>query len=227
MSKNLNHLAIILDGNARWAKNKSLPQFFGHQKGVKNIEKILTASIELGIKHLSLFCFSTENWKRSAEEVHYLLDLLKIYLDKEVHNLHKNNIKLVVMGNLSLLNNQLREQINQAETLTKDNKKITLYIAFSYGGRQEIVDACQAIIDNKIATVNEKIFKEYLYIPNMPDVDLLIRTSGEYRISNFLLWQIAYAELYFCKKYWPEFDKHELIKAIDEYSQRTRKFGLR
>jgi len=223
----VNHLAIIMDGNARWANSQKLPYSQGHLVGADRIKKLIPHFIELGIPYVTLYAFSSENWRRSKIEVAFLLKLLYHYLEKETASLHKNGVKIKVIGRLNLLNDKLKKQINDAVELTKNNNIITICIAFSYGGRTEIVDACQNILDSGKTNIDEEEFKNYLYDPTMPDVDLLIRTSGELRISNFLLWQIAYAELYFSLKYWPDFAKEDIIAALDDYEKRKRTFGAR
>lgn len=223
----VNHLAIIMDGNARWTLGKDLPKFEGHRVGADKVKKLLANFIELNIPYVTLYTFSSENWRRSKTEVTFLLKLLRYYLKNETAALHKNGVKIKIIGKLGLLDSVLQKQIHDAMELTKHNNKITLCLAFSYGGRAEIVDACQKIIDSGKTNISEHEFINYLYDPEMPDVDLLIRTGGVYRISNLLLWQIAYAELYFLPKYWPDFDKQDLLEALDDYSKRKRTFGGR
>jgi len=226
-TSDVKHLAIIMDGNARWAEEKNLPKLEGHRNGVEAIRKLLKPLLELDIQYITLYAFSLENWKRGAEEVSWLMYLLSFYLKKELASLNKNGVRLKVIGRLDLLSLDLQNKINEAILLTENNMKMTLCIACSYGGRAEIVDACQKIIDSGKKEINETDFKNYLYDPEMPDVDLLIRTSGDLRISNFLLWHASYAELYFTSKYWPDFDKEDLSKAIEDYSKRKRNFGGR
>ncbi|WP_425361714.1 polyprenyl diphosphate synthase [Candidatus Tisiphia endosymbiont of Mystacides longicornis] len=223
----VNHLAIIMDGNARWTLGKDLPKFEGHRVGADKVKKLLANFIELNIPYVTLYTFSLENWRRSKTEVTFLLKLLRYYLKNETEALRKNGVKIKIIGKLDLLDSVLQKQIHDAMELTKHNNKITLCLAFSYGGRAEIVDACQKIIDSGKTNIGEHEFINYLYDPEMPDVDLLIRTGGVYRISNLLLWQIAYAELYFSPKYWPDFDKQDLLEALDDYSKRKRTFGGR
>jgi undecaprenyl diphosphate synthase len=226
MDDSIKHIAIIMDGNRRWAKERKLPAVEGHRHGAQQIKTITSNVIELNIPYLTLYAFSSENWNRSADEVSWLLNLLAIYLKKELANLIKNGIRLKVIGRLELLNDKLQSQINEAVLLTQDNYKITLCIAFSYGGRWEIIDACKKIIDAGIKEFGEVDFKNYLYDPEMPDVDMLIRTGGSFRISNFLLWQSSYAELYFSKKYWPDFNKQDLTDMVSDYFTRRRTFGV-
>jgi undecaprenyl diphosphate synthase len=223
----LNHLAIIMDGNARWAAQNQLPKLEGHRNGVENIKKLLPIVMKQDISYLTLYGFSYENWKRSNEEVSYLLDLLGYHLTQTLSLLHENNIRLKVIGRLGRLSSSLQKRINDVVEATKENNKMVLCVAFSYGGRIEVLDACQKIVDSGKMVITEDNFRNYLYDADMPDVDLLIRTSGEQRISNFLLWQSAYAELYFSPKYWPDFNETDLMRAIDEYSKRKRNFGVR
>jgi len=225
MKNNIEHLAIIMDGNRRWASTRNLPSLEGHRNGAKTIKTIVSHVMEINIPYLTLYAFSSENWKRSDDEVSWLMNLFSFYLTKELAKLIKNGVRLKIIGRLELLNGRLQNQINEAMLLTKDNKRITLCIAFSYGGRWEIIDACQKIIDSGNKEINEIDFKNYLCDPEMPDVDLLIRTGGVSRISNFLLWHSSYAELYFSSKYWPDFHKVDLINVIDDYSKRQRTFG--
>ena len=227
ISHNLAHLAIIMDGNARWASSRGKTKAQGHKKGSEAAKSLLPHAVKMGIKYLTLYAFSSENWQRSASEVSILVNLLSHYVKNETKMLKEHNIRLKVIGNLERLAPNLQEKIKNIIEATKDNSKMTVTIAFSYGSREEIVTACQKAIDSDIKTVTEESFKSFLYDPEMPDVDLLIRTSGVYRISNFLLWQAAYAELYFSDKLWPEFDENDLKAAIIDYSQRKRNFGGR
>ena len=227
------HIAIIMDGNARFAISKSLPIKIGHKMGADNVQKITDNCIEIGVKYLTIYAFSSENWNRPQEEVKYLMDLLYDYLAKESSELMKRGIKIIVSGNLDNIEEHLKNKIAQVEELSKNNTKLTLNVAFSYGARQEIVDATKKIavaVKNQeiiIEDVNENLFSNYLYHPEIPDPDLLIRTAGDLRISNFLLWQIAYTELYFSEKFWPEFNKSELLKAINNFNKRERRYGKR
>lgn len=223
----LDHLAIIMDGNARWARERGLPKSDGHKKGAETAKSLLPAATKLGIKYLTLYAFSSENWRRPASEVSILLKLLSYYVKNETKILSKYQIKLRVIGNLEKLSPTLKEEINNAVALTKNNNKMIVTIAFGYGGRAEIVDACQKAIDSGAQKMSEENFAKFLYDPEMPDVDLLIRPGGLYRISNFLLWQIAYAELYFTEKYWPDFNEDDLKAAIEDFKQRKRSFGGR
>jgi undecaprenyl diphosphate synthase len=233
LAKIPDHIAIIMDGNARYAKSKSLPIKVGHKIGSDNVQKIANNCIEIGVKYLTIYAFSSENWNRPKEEVDYLMSLLYEYLSKESQELIDSGVKIVVSGNLNSVEEKLKNKIRQVEELSKNNSKLTLSVAFSYGARQEIVDAVKKIaiaVKNQeiiIDDINEDLFKKHLYHPEIPDPDLLIRTAGDLRISNFLLWQIAYTEFYFSEKFWPEFDKFELIKAINNFNKRERRYGKR
>ena len=233
LAKIPDHIAIIMDGNARYAKSKSLPIKVGHKIGSDNVQKIANNCIEIGVKYLTIYAFSSENWNRPKEEVDYLMSLLYEYLSKESQELIDSGVKIVVSGNLNSVEEKLKNKIRQVEELSKNNSKLTLSVAFSYGARQEIVDAVKKIaiaVNNQeiiINDIDEDLFKKHLYHPEIPDPDLLIRTAGDLRISNFLLWQIAYTEFYFSEKFWPEFDKFELIKAINNFNKRERRYGKR
>lgn len=223
----LKHLAIILDGNGRWASSHDLHKAEGHKSGAENAHKIVELCAKKGIKHLSLFCFSSENWRRSDEEVGDLMDLLSFYLTERIEDLNKNNICLKIIGDKTKLSEENQKSIARAEEITKDNDTLSLYLAISYGGKDEIVRATKKIIESKPTDkeITEDLISKNLDAPNMPDVDLLIRTSGEKRISNFLIWQIAYSELYFTDVLWPDFNEEELNKAIDFFNNRKRNFG--
>lgn len=227
MDSKINHLAIIMDGNARWAKAQNLPTSEGHSTGTKAVERIISATMEQKIPFLSLYTFSSENWNRPQKEVAFLIKLFNSYLMEKINALNEKGVKLKIIGRFERLEASIQKNILDAMNITKNNDKLTLYICLGYGGRLEILDACQKIIDSGIKNIDEKAFRNYLYDPNMPDVDLFIRTGGIYRISNFLLWQIAYAELFFSKTYWPNFDKEDLMEAIKDYSSRNRNFGGR
>ena len=226
-----NHLAIIMDGNGRWASDKGEKRIFGHRNGVKAVQKVVEEAAELKIKHLTLFAFSTENWKRPREEIGVLMKLLVSSLKSEFEKLLKNRIKLNVIGNIDQLPKIVQDELNYVINKTKNNTKMTLTLALSYGGREELVSTFTKLafkVKNNIISpekIDQSIINEHLYTHNLPDVDLLIRTSGEKRISNFLLWQIAYAELYFSKILWPDFNKKHLHKAIINYQKRERRFG--
>jgi undecaprenyl diphosphate synthase len=225
------HVAIIMDGNGRWAKQQGLLRVIGHESGTKSVRDVVEASAEIGIKNLTLYAFSTENWKRPKLEVQTLMKLLVKSLKKEIKTLQKNNIKLSAIGNLNDLPKKAHKELLEVIEKTKDNKHMTLTLALSYGSREEIVNVIKELthkVKNNIISVesiDESIINKHLYTQNLPDVDLLIRTSGEQRISNFLLWQIAYAELYFTDILWPDFKKENLYEAIINYQNRERRFG--
>ncbi len=227
------HIAVIMDGNARWAKNKGLPVAMGHKAGSKAIKTLVKSAIEFGVKYLTIYAFSTENWQRPKEEVGYLMFLLKEYLTKEVNDLIENGVKIVVSGNLENIEESLVKRIRSIEEQTKNNQAICLNVAFDYGSRQEIVDGLKKIVlaieENKInlSEINEDLISKNLYQSQIPDPDLLIRTAGELRLSNFLLWQLAYSELYFTEKFWPDFSKEDLYEAIFNFNQRKRNYGKR
>lgn len=225
MIKNIpEHIAIIMDGNGRWAKKRFLPRTVGHNEGAKTLRKMLIYAKEIGIKYLTVYAFSTENWNRSAEEVTTLMVLFKNYLQNEEKNFLENNIRFMVSGREENVSKELLESIKHLEEKTKFNDGIVLNIAFNYGGRAEIIDAVNKIIASGEKNIDEEKFRNYLY-HNIPDPELVIRTSGEFRISNFLLWQIAYSEIYITEKLWPDFDEEELDKAIESFSKRDRRFG--
>ena len=225
------HTAIIMDGNGRWAEQKGMPRIFGHQNGVTAVRKIVEAASKFNIKYLTLFTFSVENWDRPRSEVDTLMGLLVQTLKDEFEDMFKNNIKLHAIGDLDTLPGEVREDLYTIIESTKDNTGMTLTLALSYGGKQEIFKAVKEIsekVKNDIICLDnfdDSVINDHLYTSNLPDVDLLIRTSGEKRISNFLLWQIAYAELYFTDVYWPDFTEEDLEKAIVEYQNRERRFG--
>lgn len=227
------HLAIIMDGNARWAKNNNLELKDGHNFGCENIELITNQCLNIGVKYLTLYAFSSENWQRPQNEVSYLLDLLKFYLDYKIEKLNQAGVKILVSGRLDNLEESLIDKIKSIENLTSNNQKIVLNIAFSYGGREEIKEGLIKIAKKVLAKeidikdIDEDSFRKYLYQPEIPDPDLLIRTGGDIRISNFLLWQIAYSELYFTETLWPDFKNRELKKAIINFNQRKRTYGKR
>lgn len=226
------HIAIIMDGNGRWAKQKGKLRIFGHQNGVAAVRDTVEASAELGIKFLTIYAFSTENWNRPRIEVNALMELLVSSINKERKTLQENDIRLLAIGDLDSLPRKCNKELSEAMELTKDNKRMTLILALSYSSRWEIVNAVQNIIKDiqadKISPdkINESLFSSYLCTKGIPDAELLIRTSGEHRISNFLLWQIAYAELYFTNKFWPDFRREDLYEAILSYQQRERRFGM-
>jgi len=219
------HIAIIMDGNGRWAKKRGLPRVFGHRAGIKAVRATVEACRELGIPCLSLYAFSTENWQRPKTEIKALMNLLYKYLGKEKQNLKKNNIKLIVSGDINALPKKIQNEIKKVTDYTKNCDGMILNLCLNYGSRQEITNAVNKIISKKYSCVDESIISKNLYTSDLPDPDLLIRTSGEYRISNFMLWQLAYTELYFTNVLWPDFTKEELFKAIQNYQQRERRFG--
>lgn len=225
------HLAIIMDGNGRWAKQKGRLRVFGHEHGVKAVRDVAVNCSKLGIKYLTLYAFSTENWKRPKLEVDTLMKLLVSSLKKELHTLNENNIKLNAIGNIESLPPRALAELKEVMARTSQNKTMTLTLALSYGAREEIKNAIQSIsakVKNNIISpenIDETIINNHLYTRNLPDVDLLIRTSGEHRISNFLLWQIAYAELYFIDVFWPDFKEPHLLEALENYQHRERRFG--
>jgi undecaprenyl diphosphate synthase len=221
------HIGIVMDGNGRWAKQRKLPRLLGHRAGTENTRRVLRACGEVGIKIVTLYGFSTENWQRPKNEVNGLFSIFEDAIDREVPELHRNGIRLRHLGRTDRLPERLVKKIQSAMELTKDNDQLILNLAFNYGGRAEIVDATRRIIADGIdpAAIDEELFASYLYTAGLPDLDLFIRTGGEMRLSNFLLWQTAYAEYYTTPTYWPDFDEAELEKALVAYSQRTRKFG--
>ena len=226
-----NHIAIIMDGNGRWARKRGLRREKGHQAGKKSVKKIIESCIELGIKYLTLYAFSTENWNRPKIEIDFLMQLLFLSLNDEFENLNKNNIKFDTIGNLERLPKKISNYLEKVKFETNENSTLTLTLALSYGSRNELIDAMKEIslkVKNNIISsknIDETVINNHLYTRNLPDVDLLIRTSGEKRISNFLLWQIAYSELYFTEKLWPDFEKKDLYKALICYQNRERRFG--
>ncbi len=225
------HLAIIMDGNGRWAKKKGLFRVAGHESGTKSVREVVEGCAEIGVKYLTLYAFSTENWNRPKLEVQTLMKLLVSSLKKELKTLHENNIKLATIGNIEALPQKAQKELNEVIEKTKDNTHMTLTLALSYGSREELIKTIQNIsikVKNDLLSphlINEAVINEHLYTKNLPDVDFLIRTSGEERISNFLLWQIAYAELYFTEILWPDFRKSDLFEAILNYQKRERRFG--
>jgi len=222
------HVAIIMDGNRRWAKEKGLSVIRGHNEGAKAFEKISDIFREKGIKVLTVYAFSSENWKRSKTEVGHLMRLMKRVLKNKVKKLHQKNIRLIVSGKIKGLSKDLQKTIHEAMELTKDNSDGVLNIAMNYGGREEILSAIKKIMKEKkckVENLTEEAFSKYLYTGGLPDPDLMIRTSGEQRISNFLPWQLAYTELYFTDKNWPDFGSKDLDKAISEYKKRQRRLG--
>lgn len=221
------HIGIVMDGNGRWAKKRRLPRLMGHRAGTENTRRVLRACGEFGIKIVTLYGFSTENWQRPKDEVEGLFNIFEGAIDREVPELYRNGVRLRHLGRTEGLPDRLVQKIESAMELTKDNDRLILNLAFNYGGRAEIVDATRCIIAEGIdpTAIDEALFSSYLYTADLPDLDLVIRTGGEFRLSNFLLWQTAYAEYYATPTFWPDFDEAELEKALLAYSQRTRKFG--
>lgn len=223
----LKHIAIIMDGNRRWAKERFLPTAMGHKEGVNALKRTLTACKDYGIKYLTVYAFSTENWNRSKDEVEFLMKLLFQTIKDEILDLNKNEIKVKFIGDLSKLSDSLQNLLYQTENDTKNNKGVNLQIAFNYGSKNEIVNAVKRIIKDgvKAEDISEDLISNYLYTSNIPDPDLLIRTGGEMRISNFLTYQSAYSEILVLDKYWPQFDEKELANAVIEFKRRNRRFG--
>jgi undecaprenyl diphosphate synthase len=219
------HIAIIMDGNGRWARQRHLPRIFGHRTGITSVRDVVRACGELGVKVLTLYAFSSENWSRPTAEIQALMRLLEQYLVRELPELQKNNVQLRAIGRLEALPEGAREKLAKVIQATAKNQGLVLNLALNYGGRQEIVDACNRLLKERHPKIDEKTFARYLYAPDCPDPDLLIRTSGEVRISNFLLWQLAYTEFYITTVPWPEFRRHHLYEAIADYQQRERRFG--
>jgi len=216
-----------MDGNGRWAENHGLPRLEGHRAGVSNVHPILKSLNNRGIEYITLYAFSTENWNRPDDEVNGLFHLLENIIDEEARELHKKGVRIRHVGRLEGLPRELQDAIERAVNLTAENKGMTLGVALNYGGREEILNAIRRVIDDKTGAekVDEKIFRRYLYDSDFPDVDLVVRTGGEIRTSNFLIWQAAYAEYYFTPVLWPDFNEEELKKALQAYSQRQRRFG--
>jgi undecaprenyl diphosphate synthase len=222
------HVGIIMDGNGRWAREHGLPRLEGHRAGTENIRRVLEACGEFGIKILTIYAFSTENWGRPQVEVRGLMRILEEVIDREVQNLHKNGVQLRHIGRLEGLSQRLQQAVRDALELTKENDRLILNVAFNYGGRSEILDAVRRLMGDGISPqeLSEELFERYLYTAGLPPPDLIIRTGGEMRLSNFLIWQAAYAEYYSTPTYWPDFNEEELHKALLAYSQRERRFGL-
>ena len=221
------HIAIIMDGNGRWARAKTLPRIAGHKQGVKTVRNITEICGELGVKYLTLYTFSEENWNRPQMEVSALMKLLVSSLNREVRNLDKNNVRFTVIGDVSKMDKFVQNELNEAIELTRNNDGLNLNLALSYGGRQEIITAFKRLYSqiNSSDEITEALFESHLYTSNIPDPDLLIRTGGEMRVSNFLLWQIAYTEFHITNTFWPAFGRKELLMAISDYQQRERRFG--
>ncbi len=221
------HVAIIMDGNGRWALQRGLPRLAGHKAGTENLRRVIRASVELGVKYLTIYAFSTENWGRPPEEVKGLMYILEDVIDRELNELHKEGVQLRHIGRLERLAPSLQEKVLDAIEVTKNNSRLILNIAFNYGGRDEIVQAIQRIIKDGVPpeNVTDKLVGQYLYTVGVPDPDLIIRTSGELRVSNFLIWQAAYSEWYITPTFWPDFDKEEYRRALETFAHRDRRYG--
>jgi undecaprenyl diphosphate synthase len=232
-AKKLRHIAIIMDGNGRWAEQNNLERIEGHKKGSEVVIDIVKAANEIGLEYLTLYAFSTENWKRPSFEINGLMNILNDFLTVRLHELMENGVRLKTIGRTEQLPAKVRKNLSEAILKTADNKSGTLVLALSYGGRAEIVDAVKKIVKEanegkiKSKNVDEEYFARYLYDPEIPDPDLMIRTSGENRLSNFLIWQLSYAEFYITKTLWPDFNKKEFMTAVEAYYQRNRRFGGR
>lgn len=224
---NLKHIAIIMDGNRRWAKNKNLPTAIGHKKGVEALKATLRACNDYGIKYLTVYAFSTENWNRKKEEVEFLMNLVAVTLTNELEEMHKENVQIHFIGDLTRLSNNLQKILANAVETTKNNTGVSLQIALNYGSRDEIVNAVKNIVISGVSAKNidEKLINQNLYTVGIPDPDILVRTGGEQRISNYLLWQIAYSEIIIRNEFWPEFDKNILAECINEFGKRQRRYG--
>lgn len=231
--KELNHIAIIMDGNGRWAKKRGLKPIEGHKAGEKTVRRVMDLAEEFGIKYITLYAFSTENWNRSVEEVTGLMSLLGSSIDHHLQELDEKGVRIRILGDISKIPILTRRKLRKAIHKTENNQRSQLIIALNYGGRTEIVDAVKGIAEKVLAgkikpsRINEKLFAEHLYAPDIPDPDLMIRTSGEFRISNFLLWELSYSELWFTETLWPDFDREDFIQAIDAFYGRERRYGGR
>lgn len=221
------HVAMIMDGNGRWALSRGLPRLAGHKAGTENLRRVIRSTVEFGVKYLTIYAFSTENWGRPLEEVRGLMSILEDVLQKELGELHKEGVQLRHIGRLERLPGRLQEQVLDAVELTKNNDRLILNVAFNYGGRDEIVNAIQNIMKDGIPAedVTDELVSRYLYTKGVPDPDLIIRTSGELRVSNFLIWQAAYSEWYVTPTYWPDFDKEEYQRALETFASRDRRYG--
>ncbi len=221
------HVAMIMDGNGRWALSRGLPRIAGHKAGTENLRRVIRSTVEFGIKYLTIYAFSTENWGRPPEEVRGLLNILEDVIDHELNELNKEGVQLRHIGRLERLSPTLQEKVLDAVDMTRKNDRLILNIAFNYGGRDEIVQAIQKMMKDgvKPEAVSDELVSQYLYTAGVPDPDLIIRTSGELRVSNFLIWQAAYSEWYITPTYWPDFDKDEYRRAIETFAQRDRRYG--
>lgn len=224
---NLQHIAIIMDGNRRWAKEKNLPTALGHKKGVEALKTTLRACNDFGVKYLTVYAFSTENWNRKKEEVDFLMNLVAVTLTNELSEMHKENVQIHFIGDLTRLSDKLQKILQNAVETTKNNTGVNLQIALNYGARDEITNAVKQIVKNKVSAdeITPELINEHLYTKGIPDPDILVRTGGEQRISNYLLWQIAYSEIIILDEFWPEFDKKLLSKCIEEFGNRQRRYG--
>lgn len=220
------HVAIVMDGNGRWARKRLLPRVVGHQAGMKALERVIDDAKEIGIRYLSVYAFSTENWKRARSEVEGLMGLFRYYLKGKIEKMHRRGAKIRFVGRMDVFPEDIRAIVDMAEEKTRDNTDIDVVVCANYGGRQEILDAAQRLIAaSHDGPVTEEVFRKYLYAPDIPDPDLLIRTGGELRISNFWLWESAYTEYYFSDLYWPDFDRAELERALESFAGRERRYG--
>lgn len=221
------HIAVIMDGNGRWAKQRGLPRIAGHKEGAESLRAVLKACAEFGVKYLTVYAFSTENWSRPQEEVDFLMNLFSVTIDREIDELMKNKVRVRFLGRLDKFSDQLRGKMEATMERTKDNDRITLNVMVNYGGRAEIVDAFKKMTNDQLKNdeISEDKIPDYLYTKGVPDPDLLIRTADEMRVSNFLLWQIAYAEIYVTSTLWPDFRREQLMEAIEAYQKRERRFG--
>jgi undecaprenyl diphosphate synthase len=221
------HVAIIMDGNGRWARARGLPRLAGHRAGTENLRRVIRACVEFGIKYLTIYAFSTENWGRPQEEVRGLMSIIEEVIDRELDELHREGTQLRHIGRLEGIDPRLKDKVLKAVELTKDNHRLVLNVAFNYGGRDEIIHAVREIVSDGVRPedVDEDLIRRYLYTADCPDPDLIIRTSGELRVSNFLIWQGAYAEWYVTPTYWPDFGREELLEALRQYALRDRRFG--
>lgn len=219
------HIGIIMDGNGRWAQKRNLPRYYGHKEGIESVRRVVKTAKKYGVKYLTLYSFSTENWKRPKEEVEFLFKLMEERLKKEGEKLNKQNVRVRFIGNRKQLPQRLQKIMGDVEELTKNNNGFNLTFAINYGGREEILQAIKKVKKYKIKDLNEDNFKRYLYTKDLPDPDIIVRTAGEKRISNFLLWQSSYSEFYFTKTLWPDFSEEDFLKVLSDYQRRKRKFG--
>lgn len=221
------HIAMIMDGNGRWAAQRGLPRLAGHRAGTENLRRVIKACTSLGIQYLTIYAFSTENWGRPSEEVEGLMHIFSEFIDSELEELHRSGVQIRHIGRIDRMEKELREKVERAVETTRENKRLTLCVAWNYGGRDEIVYAVQRLIEEgrRAEEIDGDLIAQHLFTAGIPDPDLIIRTSGEMRTSNFLTWQSAYSEWYFTPVLWPDFDEQELQKALEDYSQRDRRFG--